>query len=124
MPSIGTFIYHMLTTRKIIEEKFEEQYYYDAGSIPEALYDYYFESAHLKGKNAKNLRASLVGRYTNANIIPTLKTINKNIHILAGRELPGIEASVKEYQYYNPAIEAEYIEYTKGPHSWKPLKKY
>lgn len=114
MPSIGTFIYHMLTARNLIEEKFEEDYYYDTENIPEALYDYYFESAHLKGKASKNLCASLVGRYTNANIIRTLKTVNKNIHILAGQELPGIKDTVKEYQYYNPAIETEYIEYTKG----------
>ena len=51
--------------------------------------------------------------YTNTNIIRTLKNINKNIHILAGRDLPNIESTVKEYQYYNPAIEAEYIDYTK-----------
>lgn len=113
IPSIGTFIYHMITARNIIEENFEEKYYYDRENIPEALYDYYYESSHLGGKDSKNLYTSLAGRYTNANIIHTLKNINKNIHILAGREVPDIKATVIEYQYYNPAIEAEYIDYTK-----------
>lgn len=113
LPSIGSFIYNMLTAKNIIEENFKEKYYYDAEHIPEALYDYYYESSHLKGKDAKNLSVSLVGRYTNANIIRTLKNINKNIHILAGREIPNIENTINEYQYYNPAIEVEYIPYTK-----------
>lgn len=113
LPSIGTFIYHMITAKNMIEEHFEENYYYDREQIPEALYDYYYESSHIGGKDSKNLCASLVGRYTNANIIRTLKNINKNIHILAGREIPDIQNIIKEYQYYNPAIEAEYIDYTR-----------
>lgn len=113
-PVIGTFVYHMQTAKNMIEENFEENYFYDRENISEALIDYYYESAHLADGNAKNLYISLVGRYTNANIIRTLKNINKNIHILAGNELPDIKAAVKEYQYYNPAIEAEYIDYTKG----------
>ncbi|MFG6330738.1 MAG: alpha/beta hydrolase [Lachnospiraceae bacterium] len=113
LPTIGTFIYHILTAKKRIVENFKNNYFYDAEKIPDALYDYYYESSHLKGKDAKNLFVSLTGRYTNANIIQTLKNINKNIHILAGNEISGIEETVKEYQYYNPAIEAEYISYTK-----------
>ena len=113
IPSIGTFIYHMITARNMIEENFEERYFYDKEHISEALYDYYYETSHLGGKNSKNLYTSLVGRYTNANIIHTLKNVNKNIHILAGCEVPDIETTIKEYQYYNPAIEAEYIDYTK-----------
>lgn len=112
-PVIGTFIYNMITAKNIIEEDFEEKYYYDSDNIPEALIDYYYETAHLKGKNSKNLCCSLKGRYTNANIVNTLKNIDKNIHILAGHEIPGIEQDMKEYQYYNPAIEIEYIDYTK-----------
>lgn len=113
-PIIGTFIYQMITARNLIEENFEEEYFYDRENISEALIDCYYESAHLEGINAKNMYASLVGRYTNANIIRTLKNINNSIHILAGAELPGILSDIKEYQYYNPAIEAEYINYTKG----------
>ena len=52
-------------------------------------------------------------KYTNANIIRTLKNINQNIHILASREIPNMESTIKEYQYYNPAIEVEYIDYTR-----------
>lgn len=113
LPFIGTFIYHLITAKHKIKEKFEEKYYYDYEHIPEALYDYYYESAHLKGRDSKNLYASLVGRYTNANIIRTLKNINQNIHILAGHEIKDIETTIKEYLYYNPSIEIEYIEYTK-----------
>ena len=113
-PVIGTFIYHLLTKRKHIEEAFIENYFYDRESIPEALIDCYYESAHIGEGKAKNVYISVKGRYSNANIIRTLKNINKSIHIIAGHELPGIEGDMKEYQYYNPAIEVEYIDYTKG----------
>ncbi|MDE6897308.1 MAG: alpha/beta hydrolase, partial [Lachnospiraceae bacterium] len=71
IPSIGTLIYHMITARNMIEENFEERYYYDREQIPEALYDYYYESSHLGGKDSRNLYASLAGRYTNEDIIHT-----------------------------------------------------
>ncbi|MBS6396472.1 MAG: alpha/beta hydrolase [Clostridiales bacterium] len=112
-PIIGTFIYHLITTRKTVEQNFTEKYFYDPENISEALIECYYESAHLADGSAKNLCTSLVGRYSNANIVRTLKNINKNIHIIAGHELPGIEADMKEYQYYNPAVEVEYIEFTK-----------
>lgn len=112
-PIIGTFSYNILTARNLIEEKFEERYFYDTENVPEALIDYYYESAHLGGRKARNLYTSLVGRYTNANITRTLKNINNNIHILAGAELPHAITTLKEYQYYNPAIEVEYIDYTR-----------
>jgi pimeloyl-ACP methyl ester carboxylesterase len=113
-PIIGTLIYQMHVARNMIEENFEEKYYYDSENISLALIDYYYESSHQGGGNEKNLYASLVGRYTNANIIGTLKNINNSIHILAGAEIPEIQKEMKEYQYYNPAIEVEYINYTKG----------
>jgi hypothetical protein len=114
IPIIGTLIYQMHAAKNIIEENFEEKYYYDSENISEALIDCYYESAHLGDGDEKNLYASLVGRYTNANIIGTLKNIDNSIHILAGAEIPGIQTEMKEYQYYNPAIEVEYIAYTKG----------
>ncbi len=113
IPSIGTFIYHIAASKNIIEKNFDEKYFYDGDKIPKALIDYYYESAHLMKGNDKNLFISLIGRYANANIVRTLRSINQNIHILAGREIPNIESSMKEYQYYNPAIEIEYLDYTK-----------
>lgn len=112
-PCIGTFIYHLISAKNMEEETFEERYFYDPEKISEAFIDYYYESAHLWKGNAKNLYISLVGRYANLNIVRTLKNINQNIHILAGHEIPGIEKDMKEYQYYNPAIEVEYLDYTK-----------
>lgn len=112
-PSIGTFIYQLLTTKNIIKKRFEEEYFFDRENISDFLVNSYYESAHLCGRKSKNLYTSTVGRYTNANIIRTLKNINNNIHILAGAEISNIESDIKEYQYYNPAIEAEFIDYTK-----------
>jgi len=110
---IGTFIYNMVTTRKAIEKTFEDDYFYDKDKFSDALVDYYYESAHLGGLSEKNLHISQIGRYTNANIVRSLKSINKNIHILCSAELPDMHKKMKEYQYYNPAIEVEYLDYVK-----------
>ena len=56
---------------------------------------------------------SLKGRYTNVNIVRALKEINNNVHILASEELPNIRKNMKEYQYHNPAVEVEYLDYVK-----------
>ena len=113
LPVIGTFIYHIAVSRKKIRENFERRYYYDSEKISDACVDFYYESAHLGGCNSKNLFRSLAGRYINTDITQILKDTNKNIHILAGREITDIKETVKEYQYYNPSIEAEYIDYTR-----------
>ena len=113
LPIIGNFIYHIATSKKRIRETFERRYYYDTEKISDACIDFYYESAHLGNGNAKNLFRSLAGRYLNTDITRVLKETNKNIHILAGREITDIKGIIKEYQYYNPSIEAEYIDYTR-----------
>ena len=110
---IGTFIYHMMCRKKKIYNYFEEDGFYDKENIPEALVDCYYEAAHIGGMNAKNLYTSLKGRYTNVNIVRALKEINNNVHILASEELPNIRKNMKEYQYHNPAVEVEYVDYVK-----------
>lgn len=110
---IGTFLYHIIAKKKHVQQDFEDCYYYDREHIPEALVDYYYESAHIGGTRAKNLYISLKGRYTNVNVVRALKEIDNNIHILASTELPDAKKNMKEYQYYNPAIEVEYLDYVK-----------
>lgn len=110
---IGTFVYHMMCTKKRICNYFEEDAFYDKENISKALIDYYYESAHIGGMDAKNLYISLIGRYTNTNVIRALKEINNNVHILASEELPNARKNMKEYQYHNPAVEVEYLDYVK-----------
>ncbi len=110
---IGTLIYNIMMRKKVIERKFEEKYFYDSDNISETYVDYYFEASHLNGRFARNLYISQVGRYTSIDMIRSLKTINKNIHILASAEMPDVKKYMKEYQYYNPAIEVEYIDFVK-----------
>ena len=103
----------VLCRKKKIYNYFEEDGFYDKENIPEALVDCYYEAAHIGGMNAKNLYTSLKGRYTNVNIVRALKEINNNVHILASEELPNIRKNMKEYQYHNPAVEVEYLDYVK-----------
>ena len=42
-----------------------------------------------------------------------LEEINNHVHILASEELPNVRKNMKEYQYHNPAVEVEYLDYVK-----------
>lgn len=116
-PVIGTFIYNMQSTKSAIQKTFREKYFYNPYNTDDKDIDSYFEAAHLTDHNSKHAFASCVGRYTNTNILHALKEINNSIYIIAGKEEEDIEITVDNYKYYNNAIEAHFIDYTKHlPH--------
>ena len=109
LPIIGTFIYNMIANTKTITKQFTEKYYHDSTKIPVNLPDIYYESAHLEGSNGKYLYASILGRYTNINIIHALKLITNPIHfIVTDTASPDIE----EYLNYDPDITIDHISET------------
>lgn len=109
VPIIGTLVYNILVSKNMIEETFEEQYFYDASKIEEQDIDSYFESAHQKGAISRFLFSSLAGCYVNLNISHALKGINNSIYFIGGRDLPWIDTTAEDYCSLNPAIEAEFI---------------
>jgi pimeloyl-ACP methyl ester carboxylesterase len=106
LPIIGTFIYNITATTKNIYQEFEEIYYYDPAKIPANLPDIYYEAAHLQGSNGKYLYASMLGNYTNINIIHALKLIKNPIHFILTDETD--EATT--YLDYNDTITIDYID--------------
>ena len=109
LPVLGAFLYHLITARNLIQERFQTEYFYDPDKIQDWVVDSYYEAAHLGGRDARNLYTSIIGRYANADPVRALKTIDNDIHILVGKECEDIEDDMKEYQYYNPAVEVEYL---------------
>ena len=85
---------------------FTEKYYYDAAKIPANLTDTYYECAHLQGSNGKYLYASILGKYTNINIIHALKLITNPIHFIT---TDSISKDIEEYKKYNQNITIDHI---------------
>ena len=106
LPIIGTFIYNTITNTKAITKLFTEKYYKDTAKIPVNLTDTYYESAHLQGSNGKYLYASMIGKYTNINIIHALKMINNPVHFIL---TDAASDEITEYQTYNHNITIDHI---------------
>jgi len=112
-PVIGTFIYNILNTEHSFERTFKEDYFYDQTNIKEKYILNYMEASQLSGYRAKYSFASFTGKFTNTNIIHSLKEINHSILMLGGAEKADIETILENYVYYNSSIEIEYLPETK-----------
>ena len=106
LPIIGTFIYNLVANMKAINREFTEKYYYDTAEIPVNLPDTYYEAAHLQGSNGKYLYASILGKYTNINIIHALKLVTNPIHFII---TDSASQDIEEYLNYNKNITIDHI---------------
>lgn len=121
VPVLGTFTYHVLTNKHMMQKLFSEQYFCDPGEIKEKYIFNYLEAAHAGGYNSKYTFASYVGKYMNMNILHELKEINNSILMIGGEQEENIKTTIENYQYYNAAIEEVYIPDTKHlPHLEAP----
>lgn len=110
-PILGTLLYNLYAMKNNVENKFIETYYFNPFKVSQTYIDTYYESSNLG--NAKYLFASLKGRYTNINILHSLKNINHSIYIIGGSDEADIQTTIDNYSYYNPSIEAYTMKKTK-----------
>lgn len=103
-PIIGTFIYHIASSRQNLQKLFINEYCENPFSVKSSMVDAYYEAAHL-GKSPKSLYASVICHYTKCNVINALKKVDNSIYILGSRSIPDMEERVEEYRKYNPAVE-------------------
>ena len=106
LPIIGTFIYNLVANMKTINRQFTKKYYYDTKKIPVNLPDTYYETAHLQGSNGKYLYASILGKYTNINIIHALKLVTNPIHFII---TDAASQDIEEYLNYSTNIVIDHI---------------
>lgn len=107
LPIVGTFIYNLIVSTKTIHHQFTDKYYCDITKIPFELPDIYYETAHLQGSNGKYLYASILGKYTNINIIHALKLMECPIHFIVTDRS---NEEISEYLNYNKNITIDYID--------------
>lgn len=110
-PILGTLLYNLYAMKNNVENKFIETYYFNPFKVNQAYINTYYESSNLG--NAKYLFASLKGRYTNINILHSLKNINHSIYIIGGSDETEIQTIIDNYSYYNPSIESYIMKKTK-----------
>ena len=109
LPLIGTFFYNIQMTEDKISDLFEKSYFHKKSLISGKLKDSYYESAHEKRSNGRFLLGSMIGNYTNINVIPALKKIENQIYIVGSRETETSIHNIDSYVSYDENIETAYI---------------
>lgn len=112
LPLIGTLLYHIASSKTLLNEVFTSKYFYNPYSVKASLIDHYYESAHL-GAYPKAIFASQECFYTKCNLINALKKIDNSIFLIGGAEKESIQSLIERYKLYNPAIESILIPKTK-----------
>lgn len=120
LPIVGTLLYHIASSRSLLEKDFRERFFYNPYTAKTSFIDCCHESAHL-GSYPKAIFSSIECCYTRCNITTALKKIDHSIFIIGGGEEPSITSTIEEYQTLNPAIEYTLIPKTKHlPHVEQP----
>lgn len=125
LPVIGTCLYNFETREDRITELFEQKYYKKKSRISGKLKDLYYESAHKNNSSGRFLLGSMIGNYTNINIIPALKKIENKIYLIGSRESKESIRTIESYVKYDENIETASISNcSKLPQLEEPDKLY
>lgn len=125
LPIIGTFCYNMQMTEDKINYLFVNEYYNQSSRISDKTKKCYYESAHLKQSRGRFLFGSIIGNYTNINIIPALKKLENSIYIIGSRNFEESVQIIDSYKNYDELIETAYISNcNKLPQLEEPDKLY
>ena len=111
-PIIGTLLYHIAASKKMIREDLEKDGFSNPYAIKDQYLDICCECANL-GHSPKSLYSSKEANYTKCNISNALKKIDNSIYLVGGEGIENISSILEEYKEYNPAIELFYIPDTK-----------
>lgn len=104
LPFIGTFIYNLLTSPKIIDKNFRNYYYMKPQLISSKLEDIYYEAAHTNNSNGRYLFSSLIGKYLNNTITHAVKELKTPTLIIGSKELKGYTQVLDYYHLVNPNL--------------------
>jgi pimeloyl-ACP methyl ester carboxylesterase len=120
-PILGTAIYNIISSKSNISNQFKK-YVYNKNYIKTKYIEAFYESAHTGKSNSKYIYASNICKYTNVNIVPSLRALNNSIYIIQGYQRSNnFDRIINTYKEINPSIEGSTIDRTKEfPHIEKP----
>lgn len=113
LPLLGTFCYHLLTSRSNIELAFTENYLYNPFHINAADVSAYYEASHRGNGNGRYLLASIIGNYTNFNVSHALRKLEKEMLIICGAGEENARETCRLYTKLNPSLKIASVKHTK-----------
>lgn len=122
LPIIGTLLYHIASSKKIIMEELVTKKFFNPYSVKSGYVDACYEAAHL-GTSPKSTFASIRCNFSKCNLVNALKKIDNSIYLVGGANVENIEDYLNEYKEYNSSIETVLVPKTKElPHIEQPEK--
>lgn len=109
-PVIGTLLYQIMVSRYLLKKDFSSCYFANPCYTNRELLLSFHEAAHLGGYHAKYIYSSIAGKYTNFGIAHKLAGIDNKLCIVGGAKESSIQATIQDYQSFNPAIESFTVE--------------
>lgn len=106
LPIIGTSLYNFRMSKSMIMDDYKYVYFYNDKNVTSKSVDISYFSAHYKNSNGKYLLSSMIGNYTNINIIHALSKIENEIYLIGSVNYKSI---IQEYIKYNNHINAFYV---------------
>lgn len=103
LPIIGTSLYNYKMKKSSIEDDYKYIYYYNDKNVNSREIDISYFNAHYKKSCGKYLLGSIIGNYTNINIIHALAKIDLDIYLIGSGHYKKI---IQEYMKYNKKIHA------------------
>ena len=106
LPVVGTFLYNCKMSKSALTDDYKYIYFYNDKNIPSRAIDISYYNAHVKHSKGKYLLGSMIGNYTNINIIHAISKINNEIYLIGSGNYKKI---VQDYKEYNKNIHAIYV---------------
>lgn len=117
-PIWGTLIYNFAASKNLIEEKFEEEFYFDKKKIKSRIVNAFYESAHLSGSNSKFMYYSLYKNYMFCDTLNSLNNIDYySFKVIFGDKDETADKIRKQFMKYNENLNYDYVANSKKmPH--------
>lgn len=113
-PILGTACYNLAVSKNIIEEKFEEDYFFETSKVRNVFINAYYESAHLGGPNSRYLYTSIFSNYLFCNPLSALGKFNKSNYLMIfGNENKNCSKIYKQYKNINNDINKVIVDNSK-----------
>ena len=106
LPIIGTFLYNCKMSKSAIIDYYQYVNFYNFQNVSSKIIDIAYYNAHAHHSNGRYLLSSIMGKYTNINIIHALPKIDKDIYMIGNGNYKTI---IQEYKKYNKKIHSSYI---------------
>lgn len=106
LPIIGTFAYNCRMTKLSISDDYRYIYFYNDQIVNQRMIEIAYYNAHYLHARGRYLYGSILGNYTNINIIHSLPLIKNEIYLIGSGQYKNI---MQEYKKYNENIKINYI---------------